>query len=430
MPGVESPLAQVRQAVREQPLLVAYVLLATGVWAREGHYSLPALVVVLSGFVIAVEGLRASASRPPGWKVLLACLGMLLVMNLYKPPSIRLESALYVPAYRSLCAVLLLIVVGGLTGRWLRGLVVLGLVGAVLFRLWMPIASPGPDIDVFHVSQAAAECLEAGRNPYRERLSQEPPFHYVYPPSSLYAQTLAHAAFGDVRYASVLADLVVAICLVRLALRRWSRREAALLALVWLYHPCGLLVVGLAWTEPLLAATLALALVLLERRTAAAVVYGGFLSLKQYLLFFGLHWFLLERSWKRILLGLATACLSAAPFAAWDWGSLWSQGVLSTYLNVPPRPDSLSLSSVLYPWLGPPPKSLTVLVGAITAVGMFLTCRGGGLPGYCRAVTITTFAMFLFGAQAYCNYYDFVGALLLLTLACQSYSDVSSLRAR
>ena len=145
-------------------------------------------------------------------------------------------------------------------------------------------------------------------------------------------------------------------------------------------------------------------------------MYGYFLSLKQYLLFFVLEWLIIERNIWRLLLGIAVVAVTATPFALWNFESFWEQGVLFNIGHTGFRADSLSISSVLYPLIGPINKSLSVVIGGVVAVWSFLAMRQQGLPGYLWAVSIATYAMFLFGSQAFCNYYYFVGGLLLFTL--------------
>ena len=86
--------------------------------------------------------------------------------------------------------------------------------------------------------------------------------HYPYPPLSLALSTLSFRLLGDVRWLFLLAHLLVAGVLYRLGQRRpnagetWDRGLA--LACLHLLHPRGFLVIEQSWTEPLLAAAIAL----------------------------------------------------------------------------------------------------------------------------------------------------------------------------
>ena len=209
------------------------------------------------------------------------------------------------------------------------------------------------------------------------------------------------AATGDVRYGYVVAEAGVAAVLWWLARRRWQRPVAELLPLLFLYHPRGLFVLEQTWTEPLILLFFALFLLQYERgkRAWAAAAYGCMLSLKLYLLYFVFHWLLVERNWRRLLLGSAIATITVLPFLLLDWRSFLA-GVLYV-VKGPFRLDSLTIFGYLAPVLGLyPPKIWTVGVGAVVAAALLpLLKKMPPLRGYLFAVTITMFAMFLFGSQ-------------------------------
>ena len=57
-------------------------------------------------------------------------------------------------------------------------------------------------------------------------------------------------------------------------------------------------------------------------------------------------------------------------------------------------------------------------MGAVIAAALLPPLRKmPPLRGYLFAVTITMFVIFVFGSQAFCNYYYFVSGLLLFLLA-------------
>lgn len=416
-------------------LVIAYALLGTALWQRNGSYTPAAFGLVAASFTCTVAALLRSDRREPARLVLLASLGCFLCLNAQMAPGLYLQSLWFAPGYQNFCGGLLLlgaaVLLSGLRAipQAQRMLVGVAVTGAIFFRILMPIASPAPVIDVYAFSQESAQLLLKGRNPYVEKLrapyrghrSFVVPEHFAYPPANLYPLTIVFLAFGDVRYFSVAADLIVALVLNRIVRKRWSHESAALIPLLFLFHPCGLFVVEQAWTEPILLATFAVFILLQVegRSTAAAAVYGYFLSLKQYLLFFILYWFIVERNIWRLLLGVGVAAATAVPFVLWDFDSFWEQAILFNFTKTGFREDSLSITSALYPLIGPVKKSLSVTVGAVVSLWTFWAMRNKGLSGYCSAVTISTFAMFVFGSQAFCNYYYFVGGLMLFTLLAQ-----------
>ena len=297
---------------------------------------------------------------------------------------------------------------------------------AFAFRLAMPLASPEPIIDVFVIIQESAEHLLEGKNPYDTPISDvyggrgQVYRGYPYPPASLYPLTTAYGLFGDARYAYILSEAIVAVVLWSLAGPTWARRGAELLVLLFLFQPQSLFVLEQSWTEPLVLACLSIALLLKERGypLLATVVYGYFLSLKQYLVFFALHWLLMERRWQHIAIGALAGTATFLPFLLWDPLSLWQRGVWASLVYGIPH-ESLNISTLLHHttslrW-GKLPGAL-----AGTAAGMgslLLFWKQGGLYHYLMATSVTMFTMLLWGNQAFTNYYYLLGGLLLHLLA-------------
>ena len=151
---------------------------------------------------------------------------------------------------------------------------------------------------------------------------------------------------------------------------------------------------------------------------AAAVAYGVMLSLKQSLLFFVVHWLLLERRGRYLGLGLAAGLATLIPFALWDLPSLWSQGLLF-HFTTGYRREALTIFAPLAAAFDiAPTRWWSVGMGAVATAVSFLAFRGlKPLLGYLWAVTLTTLAMFLFGNKAFTNYYYFVGGLLVFLIA-------------
>ena len=128
-----------------------------------------------------------------------------------------------------------------------------------------------------------------------------------------------------------------------------------------------------AWTEPLLLGCFALFILLSLRgqRTAAAATYGYFpqpQAVFAVLLPALVH--LWERNIWRVLLGIGVAVATAVPFIIWDFRTVSGKRRSSFNLTKTSssREDSLSITSALYPLIGPVNKSLTVIVGGIVVV--------------------------------------------------------------
>jgi hypothetical protein len=293
----------------------------------------------------------------------------------------------------------------------------------------MLVASPAPVIDVFVEFQESARNLLAGLNPYTVPVSDVYQgtrdygyrlLGYAYLPANLLLQTAAYALAGDFRYGCIAAEAVVAFALYRVARPAPGRLAPMLVVLLFLFHPRGLLVIEQGWTEPFIAGAFALFLWLRDRRPESswpAAAYGYMLSLKQYLVYFVLHLFMIERRGKALAVAAVTGFLTLVPFLVWDPVSFYTYGV-KFQLETTFRPDGLTVVALLYRLFGfTAGKWLAALVGLGVAAYTYSRFLALGLVGYLLAVTLTTFSIFLFGSQAFCNYYYLVSVLCLFVLA-------------
>jgi hypothetical protein len=433
----------------------AFVALAGAMVSGNGRYTYLAIVLALGGFgsltVLARETCRSSpaSEHPPPdagtgiarvsadhtWeRVLTVSLLLCLVLGLTTPPGTFVQG----PAYRVVQALVNLILIGTVGSTFLprapvfrscRAVFFVAVVAGFGLRLAMPVVSPSPVIDVFAQFQESAQHLLAGLNPYTVPFSdvyrgtRDYGYHtlgYAYLPANLLLQTVAYGLTGDIRYGYIAAEVVVAIGLYRVARPAPGRLAPMLVVLLFLFHPRGLFVIEQGWTEPFIAGAFALFLWLRDRRPGSvwsAAAYGFMLSLKQYLVYFVLHLFMIERRPKALAAAAGTGFLTLVPFLVWNPMSLYTYGVLFQ-LETPFRPDGLTVVTVLYRLFGfTAGKWLAALVGL--GVGLYTYWRflGLGLIGYLLAVTLTTYAIFLFGSQAFCNYYYLVSVLCLFVLA-------------
>ncbi len=351
---------------------------------------------------------------------------------------------------------------------WLAGL---ALAATALCFGYLLRQAPSPRIDVFGLQQRAAELLLSGRNPYRALYPN--PYdpvetteffghwlaaldHYPYPPLSLLLSTACFRLTGDVRWLFLLCQLVIGGGLYRLAAprrgeaRSWDR-GLGLLSL-HLLHPCGFLVVEQAWTEPLLAALLGLWLLfrqspagrggsagggmrrlwldgLLLGLAVAGKQYGLLLLLPFLLPRLGLHLLPTElrpyRGRWLAICGLPTL-LTYLPFVLVGPAD-FVEDVVLFQLRQPFRREALSLPALFHA------LSDLQLPGATAAVGLvlplwYLSRRrpspsglASGLPagsgGFLLVVSLQLFGFFATAKQAFCNYYYFLGVLLLAALS-------------
>jgi len=294
--------------------------------------------------------------------------------------------------------------------------------------LWIvPVARPAADVLYLH--ESAAEVMLDGRNPYTDAYAVDTnPFApdgaeytgYVYPPIPLLAYAGADILFGDSRWASVIAMVIVSILIVR-PWRTMTRSQAGALIAVGLaivVHPWLGTVIWFGSTEPI-ALPLLIGAALLWRRHPvwSAVLLGLALGTKQYYVLalpLLLVWGDTYR-WKRLLIAGGVAALAVLPAFLLDPAAAWDSMVVRL-LDIAPRPDGIGITG-----LGlVSPFWVVLLVCTVVAVWMGL--RGGSSARFVIALAATLSAAFLLGAQAFGNYWFLVAMLSLIAVAV----DVSS----
>jgi hypothetical protein len=415
-------------------LLLAWATLALTLQVSGGFYRPAGLVLVcVAGILMvwaAAKARGAEEGEAPGGlaPVLLA---IMLGASLLHPPGDAIAADWFLPAWRAgLAAVgLALAVVLLRPGREIpfRILLAVGILVGLATRVALIVAAPAPEIDVFPMFQESAAHLLDGLNPYTTPVTDAyggardygyAVFGYAYPPLNLYLHTIAYALTHDVRYASLAAEIVEVFALLRLGA---GTRRGASAALLFLAFPRGPFVVEQAWTEPFIVGAYALTTLLAVRRPGSrwlALVYGLMLGLKQYLVYFILHGLMLERRPGRIALAALAVIAPTLPFLVADPKAFLDYAVLFQ-LNTPFRPDGLTLPAGLYALTGITiGKGLAAGVGFVVALVTGWLFRRQGARGWVTATTLTTYALFLFGSQAFANYYYLAAAMLLVAYAC------------
>ena len=225
---------------------------------------------------------------------------------------------------------------------------------------------------------------------------------------------------GDVRYSQLIAMLVTALVLRRLASDRVGRAAAVL----GVAAPAAIPMLTGAWTEPTLVALLACLVLALERRRHAfvAVLLGLFLVSKQYVVIaIPVIWLIRQWLTRRVIfIGVGVAAAVTLAFFLVDPAAFW-KAIVQYQLIQPFRADSVSLlvSSVnTFGW--PPPWTYGVLPlvgGGLTAVALAL--RAPRTPAaFAAAVGLTLLVTILLSKQAFMNYYFLVsGAFLIAAVA-------------
>jgi hypothetical protein len=434
------PAARPRVIFSEMMMLVSAVgAMAISVASDHGHYSPRAVFWACLSAGLLAAAARMYLKKTPALsavaleKLLGGALVVLLLVGLLDAPGVYLQGAIYARAYAVTQLGLALAVIAGFllpraNGRLRYTIFGAGVALGFGLRLGMVFASPSPQIDVFTQFQESAEHLLHGLNPFQTPIS-EPPlgssnfgYHvtgYAYPPANLYGQTLFYFLFGDIRYAHIAFELLAVGSLYAIV-PKTQRAAGQLLVLLFLFHPRGFFVIEQAWNEPILVGCAGAFLWLAATRPDSrwvAVMLGLFLSLKQYLVFFAALFFLRPGRWRLLPLASVVVLLTWIPFLIWDASSAWENGLLFQF-RTPFRPDGLTISSVFYQWIGwAPTKWVAISVGAVMTVATHRWLGGRALSGYVYASVLTTLAVFLCGSQAFCNYYYFLGAMLLFLIA-------------
>lgn len=416
-------------------LVAALVAMALAAFVDHGHYSPRALgLLTVALAALATAAWHASHATTPVTdpaRPLLGALLAFLLVGLFDAPGYDLGDDSFTAWFRVLQGGVLLATALGATRRrddraW-GALFAAGVAVGFGLRAGVLLASPHPQIDVFTQFQHASAQLLQGRNPYTEPVPDTPGagafgyrvVAYSYPPAGLLPMALAWAAVGDVRLAGIAAEALAAAALYAIA-RRAGVRVAQLLVMLFLFHPRGLYVIEQAWNEPLLVGAAAAYFYASSRDPDSkwpALSLGAWLSLKQYLVFFAAAALFARERWHLVLPALAVVLATWLPFLAWNPGAALENGLLFQ-LRTEFRPDGLTLFAPLHGAFGwTPGKGPALIVGSGVAALAYRTFGGREPAAVLYVGLLATAFAFFFGTQAFCNYFYFLGALLLFLVA-------------
>ena len=425
--------------------MLVYALLALALRDTHGHFRsgwvLDISVATAAWSLVYLRTKTESASRARPEVIFWSIAVIFMLLNVAHPRLTFWSKAGEWPLRALLTLPIVLVAALGATAR-LRHI---GAVNYLLPALWISQAivrlvvlsiSPTPGIDVFVSNTHAADLFLTGHNPYQGTYADiyggsfdyKPGF--VYWPVVLILQSAARLIIGDIRMASVLADGVTGLC-AWFMLRRIGHTSLAATArlLVWLTFPVHLFVLEQAWVDPILVAIVAITIVCLDsgRWLASAIAVGIGLATKQYFVVFAALWafWLMRRLGPKaaVRLGLVSAAvllLILLPFLIDDAAAFVRMTILVP-LGQAFRPDSFSLLAYLYRDAAGPPGSWYVLPGLI-AFGLWLVRLWRLSPAettpteLARAGFFVLMWLFLFGKQAFCNYYTFAAFFLWLVI--------------
>lgn len=306
--------------------------------------------------------------------------------------------------------------------------------------LWILHHNHWPKIDVFAIQRDAANALLHGINPYTITFSGIHPgasiwyakglvingrtsFGYVYPPLSV-IMAVPGQLLGDVRYSNLAAITGAG------ALMAYARpsRFSFLAATLFLFMPQVFYMLALCWTDAFVVLLFAAVLFVACRAPRfSSVPLGLLFAVKQYLFLGAPLAFLLvpldetnarsqKNVWKLLGMSLLVALVISLPLILPARHEFLRNAVLLNFKN-PFRPDSLNFAALWNALTGKPPSSLIGFILIIPTYWLIVRCAPRTPAGYAGATALFYFVFFLFGRQAFLNYYFFIFAALCAAIA-------------
>jgi len=293
---------------------------------------------------------------------------------------------------------------------------------ATVSGVTMILAAPVPRIDVWYLLQGSGRGLLHGADMYRQSWAPSrvgypvPGLFDVYPylPVTTVALLPARLLLGDVRY-GLLAALLLAAVLIR---RTGAGRAAPpALGLLVVLFPESMYALQQAWTEPLLVAALAGAVVAISsgRRTLAVVCVAAALGSKQHVALL----LPLLAAWpafgpRRALAAAGLAAAAVAPWVAAGPGDFWHDAV-RVNLDYPVLANSLSVPG----WLDRYGITLGFApIAVVLAASYLLAWRPrGDAAGFCAGSALVLLTLDVMNKQSFFNHYTLPMGLLVLTVA-------------
>jgi hypothetical protein len=400
-------------------LLAAWSLLALGDSAREGEFSVYGLIFVVIGFgllvMVVVRGLPLAV---PDRQLLALPVAVCLIAAIVHPA----RRLMHTSGHDELAIELLSGLAAGVAALSLmvpdrcqrRAWVGLAGLAAVTGVVTVVVVSD-PRIDVWQLLQQSSQGLLHGDDMYRQHWAHSTGLQDVYP--YLPGTTVILAPFrwllGDVRYGLLLAIFVAA-----LVTRRLAPQAPAALAALLLVMPHWAFLVDQSWTEPLLLAALAVAILALRHDRPGVAMLGLAVALacKQHIVLL-LPLFALWPAfgWRRTLGSAGLAALVVAPWLVAGPRDFWHDAVHANLaLGVMRR--ALSLPSLFDRWgfvvgfwfL------LLVLAAAYLLAARWLPRTPSGLALGCALVL---WALDLANKQSFFNHYTLPLGLLVVAIA-------------
>lgn len=303
---------------------------------------------------------------------------------------------------------------------------------ATLIRLFSIISAPNPTIDVFYILRNGPKLLLEGKNPYE--LSYPAPYGvyiptilFIYGPLAAFLFAPSVLIFNDPRFMLILADLISAFLIVKIArLQIVASQMAQIIVIIFLFHPLFAFMTEQAWLEPLVTLFFFLATYLFlkyPKKSYGSIFLGAVLAIKSvYLLPVATYLKNKRASLTQYLTAILIPLILSFAFLIRDWRLFLDRTQVyvttpeSIQANLAPTHIALNISAIIlkYTDIVLP----TIIVGLIgLATTLLLILRGSRQMPYVVLSTFLIFmVLFMFGPFVFVHYFAFLGNLLILTL--------------
>lgn len=294
---------------------------------------------------------------------------------------------------------------------------------AVLLRLLTLHASPFPPIDVFIILKEAPLKLLSGINPYNTLYTavfpKIVPDYFAYWPAAFLLQIPFVLVFNDPRVLLILADIFASLLLLTIGR---GTKLARLLSLIYLYRPLSLFIIEASWLTPLNFSLIALCVFLLlgKRKLAAGMILGIGIGVQFFLAALLIPFIRYVNHYKAFFIAaFGVAALLTSSFILLSPDRFFLQ-TISVYFQNPPHPSilphtSLSLNTLFFTLTGKDFPAIFMPIIVLATLVLLFTKQAKTLSGKVAWVALVNFAVYLFGKQAFVNYYYFIASLLLLS---------------
>ena len=431
---------------------LAAMILSQGLQISSGHFNLYALYVLTLSFlfcVTAVARLYFSISEEYCERLTLGVLigGIVVQFGqlLMRFPDVNvawvyIDYLLYLfgVAFAGLLAVIIFV----FRPEFRRFGFPILLIIHFLLGVWIIKHSPNYPIDVLVIQTDAANALLNGQNPYtltfpdiyQGKLSYYGEglsvggrllFGYVYPPLCVFMAIPGLLLGGDVRYSNLVCITLSGALLAYARPSQWS----FLAATFFLFMPRVFDVLLSCWTEAFVILFFSLTLLAACRMPRLTpIAFGLLLAVKQHLFLCApLAILMIDRTQNRrkisrfFAIAVLVALAVSLPLALWNFEAFKQYAILLNF-QMPFRKDSLNFSAMWAHETGVEPSSL---IGFFLLIPTYYIClrRCVATPaGFAGATALMYFVFFLFGRQAFLNYYYFIFAMMCGAIATTAFS--------